>query len=338
MADYARLEKIAKQMVQKPKGILAMDESTSTMGKRLEAVGLQNTEENRRDFREAIISSKGLGEYVSGAILYEETLYQKTAAGKQFVEILKEQGILPGIKVDKGLKLLANSETEQVTEGLDGLRERLAAFRQQGAEFAKWRAVISIGDNTPTNALIEAAAHRLAEYAALCQEQGLVPIVEPEVLMEGNHDISKCAAATTEILKAVFSKLKAMQVNLKGIVLKPNMICPGNASDAPAAEEVAKKTLEVLKATVPAEVPGIAFLSGGIGDEEVTQCLNEMNKQSNGLPWNLTFSFGRGLVREPLQIFASGKEKTAEAQEALLRRAKESSEATQGKYAATVTH
>lgn len=325
-------------MVQQPKGILAMDESTGTIGKRFQSVGVENTEENRRAYRELLVTAPGIEAHISGAILYEETLGQKTANGVPFAQALKQRGIAPGIKVDKGTKDLAGFPGEKITEGLDGLRERLAGFKAQGAEFAKWRAVITIdaAKGLPTKQCIEANAQRLAEYAALCHEQGLVPIVEPEVLMDGTHSLKACEKATTQALKAVFEKLADLKVNLNGIVLKPNMVVPGaDSTDEATPKQVASATLKVLKKCVPVEVPGIAFLSGGIGDEEVTLYLDELNKAkaAEGAPWNLTFSFGRGLQREPLQLFGSkDNDKTKKAQDALLKRSQESSNATLGKY------
>ncbi|MDD9953811.1 MAG: fructose-bisphosphate aldolase class I [Candidatus Woesearchaeota archaeon] len=319
------IETIAKQMVEKPRGILAMDESTGTAGKRLESVGKENTEENRRAYREMLVTTENLGEFVSGAIMFEETLFQETKEGKPFVDCLKERNIIPGIKIDQGLE----GDGEKVTKGLDGLPERLQKYYAQGARFTKWRAVIMISDEYPSDANIAESAKRLAQMAKDSQDAGMVPIVEPEVLMDGNHSLERCKEVTLKTQEATFAALKELGVNLKGMVLKPNMIVPGKEAEKASPEDVAAATVEVLKAHVPADVPGIAFLSGGIGDEDVTLYLNAMNKLE--APWNLTFSFGRGLQRPALAAFAEGD--VAKGQAALLERSKASSQATTGSYA-----
>ena len=327
------IENIARIMVQKPKGILAMDESNSTIGNRFKEVGLENTEENRRAYREMLITSQGLGNFISGAILFTETIYQKTKSGINFPDILNQQGILPGIKVDLGTRNYPNFSDEKVTEGLDKLGERLKEYKQQGAKFAKWRAVYSISEELPTKACINANAQRLAEYAGLCQENSIVPIVEPEVLMEGEHSLEDCYIVTKDVLRTVFDKLEENRINYKGMILKPNMVvhgkdCPKSYEDI----EIAEKTVKVLKLTVPKGVPGIAFLSGGLNDESATKYLSEMNNHfADNLPWNLTFSFGRGLQREPLKVFAKTNN-LKQVQAEVIRRAKETSLATEGKY------
>lgn len=319
---------VAKRMVGKPRGILAMDESTGTATKRLEAVGLESTEETRRSYRQMLVTTEGLGKCISGAILFTETLAQQTDDGTGFAEALTKNDIIPGVKVDLGKD--KTDTGEYVTKGLDGLAERLAEYKEQGAQFTKWRAVIVIGEGLPTAENTREDARRLAEYAKVCQQAGLVPIVEPEVLRDGEHGLERCAEVTRETLSIVFEELGKAGVSLSEMVLKPNMVTPGKDAEQVAAEEVARATVEVLRETVPADVPGIAFLSGGIGDDDVVAYLNAMNRLYSDLPWNLTFSFGRGLQREPLALYARGEYEAA--QEKLLERAKASSDATVGKY------
>ena len=298
-----QLDATAQAMVAKGKGILAADESTGTMGKRLEGIGVAATEANRRDYREMLVSTKGAGESISGAILYDETLRQSGASGTSMVAHLAAEGILPGIKVDTGAKDLAVCPGEKITEGLDGLRERLAEYYELGARFTKWRAVITIGEGLPSRTCIEANAHALARYAAMVQEANLVPIVEPEVLMDGSHTIERCREVSEETLHAVFAALVSQRVRLEGIVLKPNMIVSGKDCPRQAGvDEVVDQTLEVLRRHVPGAVPGIAFLSGGQSEEGATQHLNVMNSRGPQ-PWELTFSYGRALQQSALKTW-----------------------------------
>jgi fructose-bisphosphate aldolase class I len=311
------LESIAKKLVTPGKGILAADESSGTIEKRLKSISVPSTEENRRAYREILFTTNGAGEFISGVILFDETIRQKTRDGRTFVRALEEQGIIPGIKVDEGAKAMANFPGEKITEGLDGLRERLAEYRQLGARFAKWRAVIAIGDNIPTRTCIDANAEALARYAALCQEGDLVPIVEPEVLMDGTHTIQRYFE---------------VRVSLEGMLLKPNMVlsgkdCPQQAS----VQEVAKATASCLKRVVPAAVPGIVFLSGGQTDQQATEHLNAMN-QFNDLPWQLSFSYGRALQAPVLKAWKGDQANVAKAQEAFHHRAWCNSKARFGKY------
>lgn len=333
--DKSILEKVAKAMVAPGKGILAMDESNSTCKKRFDSLGVECTEETRRGYRQMLVSAPGLGEHVSGAILFDETFYQNAEDGSRFVDILDAQGVLPGIKVDMGAKELALFSGEQITEGLDGLRDRLAVYREGGATFAKWRAVITIGEGIPTEACLLANAHALARYAALCQEANIVPIVEPEVLMDGDHTIERCYEVTERALKMVFAQLKEYRVHLPGIVLKPNMVIAGKkCSTQASAQQVAEQTFKCLKANVPAEVAGIAFLSGGQSDEAATVHLNLMN-QMGDKPWPLTFSYGRALQQPALKLWAADLSGNIEvAQKALLKRTKCNGMAAMGKYEA----
>lgn len=328
----SELHKIAQAMVASGKGILAADESTGTIQKRFDSIKVENTEANRRDYREMLFRTKGAESAISGVILFEETLGQKAADGTPLVKLLQDVGIIPGVKVDKGTKPLAFHEEETITEGLDGLRERLAGYYKQGARFTKWRAVFKIGPDMPSASSLTANAHALARYAALSQEQGLVPIVEPEVLMDGDHDIELCEAVTAEALRATFSELDVAEVDLEGMVLKPNMVLPGQDSSEPAsAEEIAERTVGVFRRIVPAAVPGIAFLSGGQNDEAATVNLNAMNRLGPQ-PWKLTFSYGRGLQAGPLAAWAGKKENVAKAQAVYLERAKSNGLAALGKY------
>jgi len=297
----SELEKIAKQMVAKGKGILAADESTGTMTKRLSGVNVESTSENRLKFRETLFSSEGMKNHISGVILYDETIKQKTSSGKSIPDLIKSFGSIPGIKVDTGAKKLAGSPEEKITEGLDGLRERLAEYYKLGARFTKWRAVYNISNKYPSELAVKSNAHALARYASLVQEAKMVPIVEPEVLMDGEHDIMKCYEITSKVLKECYKELKMHNVNLKGTILKPNMILPGNKSkDKSNTSEIAKMTLKCLKENVPNEIPGIAFLSGGQTEVEATQNLNEINK-INDTNFLMSFSYGRALQQGALK-------------------------------------
>jgi fructose-bisphosphate aldolase, class I len=330
-----QLRATAEAMVAAGKGILAADESTGTITKRFAAVGVESTEDNRRDYRELLFRSDGLGEYVSGVILFDETIRQKGADGTALIRILQDEGVIPGIKVDKGAKPLAGSPDETVTEGLDGLRERLDEYREIGARFTKWRAVIHIGDGIPTPYAIDTNAHALARYAALSQEAGLVPIVEPEVLMTGAHSIDRCFEVTEATLREVFYQLGHQRVSLEGMVLKPNMVLSGSkASNRAGPEEVADKTIRCFLRTVPAAVPGVAFLSGGQSDEEATVNLDAINRVAAeiGAPWELTFSYGRGLQAAPQKAWSGKADNARAAQEAFLHRARVTSAARQGAY------
>jgi fructose-bisphosphate aldolase, class I len=316
------------------KGLLAMDESNPTCHKRFAPLGIPQTEEARRAYRELIVTTPGLGESISGAILYDETIRQKTRDGRSFVDVLNQAAIIPGIKVDQGAKELAGFPGEKVTEGLDGLRGRLAAYFQLGARFAKWRAVIIIDAGLPTQGCIEANVHALARYAALCQEAGLVPIVEPEVLMDGAHTLERCSEVTEDALVALFGQLYTQRVDLRCMILKPNMVLPGK--DCPRqddVEAVAATTVTCLLQAVPAAVPGVAFLSGGQPPELATARLNAMNVRFNSkMPWALTFSFSRAVQQPALEIWAGKDENIAAAQKALYHRARCNSAARRGEY------
>ncbi len=328
------LETIAKAMVAPGKGILAADESTGTIEKRLASVKVENTEENRRAYRDMLFSTKGLGQYISGVILYDETIRQKSASGVSFAELLVKNGILPGIKVDTGAKDLALCANEKVTEGLDNLAKRCAEYVKLGAKFAKWRAVITIGPDMPSATCIAANAHALARYAAICQAAGLVPIVEPEVLMDGNHTVERCEEVTEWAFNAVYEALYVNRVVLERSVLKPSMVISGKDCPRQAGvEEVAERTVRVLKRTVPAAVAGIVFLSGGQSDELATEHLNAMNKRYAGqVPWPLSFSYGRALQQPPLKAWKGVAANVAAAQAALLHRARMNSLACAGRY------
>jgi fructose-bisphosphate aldolase class I len=330
------LTETARALVAGDKGLLAMDESNPTCNKRFAALGIPQTEEARRAWRELIVTTPGLGECISGAILYDETIRQKTRQGVPFVDVLVAAGIIPGIKVDAGAKSLAGRAGEHVTEGLDGLRERLAEYSQKGARFAKWRAVIDIGEAIPTPGGIEANAHALARYAALCQEAGLVPIVEPEVLMDGAHDLQRCAAVTEEVLRIVFYQLNAQGVMLEGMLLKPNMVLPGlRCAQQDAVDVVADATVATLLRTVPAAVPGVAFLSGGQSAELASARLNAMNVRFKAkLPWALTFSFSRAIQQSALEIWHGDEANVRAAQKALYHRANCNCAARRGEYSA----
>ncbi|MGH9036545.1 MAG: class I fructose-bisphosphate aldolase [Acidimicrobiia bacterium] len=330
--DTSTLIATAQALVAPGKGILAADESSPTITKRFSALGIESTADSRRDYRELLLTSPALPETVGGVILYDETLRQSTAGGTPFPELLAGLGVTPGIKVDTGAKPLAACPDETVTEGLDGLRERLAEYRALGAGFAKWRAVIAIGEDRPSATCLEANAHALARYAALCQEAGIVPIVEPEVLMEGGHTIERCFEVTKTALQTVFAQLALQRVVLEGIILKPNMVLPGAQSpDRVTVEAVAEATLRCLTETVPAEVPGIAFLSGGQSPELATAHLNAMNARGPA-PWRLTYSFGRALQDPALKAWG-GKPANADAvQLALTHRLHLTAAASQGRY------
>jgi fructose-bisphosphate aldolase class I len=333
--DLAALNQIAEKMVAPGKGLLAADESSGTIKKRFDLIGLQSTEASRRDYREMLFrADEAMRDYISGVILYEETLYQHAAdrTATPLVELICRAGAIPGIKVDKGTKPLPGFGTETITEGLDGLGERLDQDYEQGARFAKWRAVIDIGPGYPTWGAIKANAHALARYAAICQAHQIVPIVEPEVLMDGDHDIDRCEKVTRKVLNAVFEELFEQRVALEGMVLKPNMIVSGKKNPAQASvEEVARRTVAVLKDSVPSSVPGIAFLSGGQSDEEATAHLDAMNR-IGGLPWKLTFSYGRALQHAPLTTWKGKPENIPAAQRAFSHRAHMNSLASLGKW------
>ncbi|MFA5948730.1 MAG: class I fructose-bisphosphate aldolase [Hyphomicrobium sp.] len=337
-----KLEDIAQAMVAPGKGILAADESSGTIKKRFDSIALASSEDSRRDYREMLFrSTEAMKSYVSGVILYDETIRQKAKDGTPLVDIMKAAGSLPGIKVDTGAKPLAGptASVETVTEGLDGLRERLAEYYALGARFAKWRGVITIADGMPTWNCVKANAHALARYAALCQEAGIVPIVEPEVLMDGAHSIhgiDECYRVTEWTLRTVFRELYDARVSLEGMILKPNMVIAGQKSPKQAsAEEVAEKTVRCLKTTVPAAVPGIAFLSGGQSDEAATQHLSLMNAMGN-LPWGLTFSYGRALQAAALSAWGGKSENVAAGQRAFTHRARMNSLAALGKWDSTL--
>ena len=328
------LAAIAQAMVGSGKGILAADESTGTIEKRSKSISVESTEENRRAYRDMLFTSKGLGKYISGVILYDETLRQKSADGTPFVELLAKNGILPGIKVDTGAKDLALCPGETVTEGLDGLAKRCAEYVRLGAKFAKWRAVITIGRDIPSSTCIAANAHALARYAAICQAAGLVPIVEPEVLMDGDHTIERCEEVTEWTLNAVYEALYMNRVTLEHSVLKPSMVIAGKSCPRQAGvDEVAERTVRILRRTVPAAVAGIAFLSGGQSDETATAHLNAMNKMGN-LPWPLSFSYGRALQQPALKAWKGSSANVAAAQSALLHRSRMNSLACLGRYSA----
>jgi fructose-bisphosphate aldolase class I len=331
--NLKELNATAKAMVDGHKGLLAADESTGTIKKRFESVGVEGTENHRRDYRELLFSAKGLGQYISGAILYDETIRQKAKDGTSLAALLKSAGVLPGIKVDSGAKPLAGSPDETVTEGLDGLAQRVEEYVGLGARFAKWRAVIKIGQHIPTPYAIEVNAHALARYARICQEGGLVPIVEPEVLMDGDHGIERCDAVTTDTLRIVFDALYRQGVALEGMILKPNMVISGKACPKQASvDEVAERTLACFRRVVPAAIPGIMFLSGGQSEVDATRHLNAMNAKFRNLPWTLSFSYGRALQDGTLKAWRGQAANVAQAQSVLLLRARLNSEACHGAY------
>jgi fructose-bisphosphate aldolase class I len=327
------LHDTARELVEPAKGILAADESTGTIKKRFDSIEVESTEEQRRRYRQLLFTTPGLGDHISGVILYDETIRQSADDGRTFVQVLQEAGVVPGIKVDTGAKPLAGFANETVTEGLDGLRERLAEYAALGARFAKWRSTIIIGDGTPTDFAILANAHGMARYAALCQEADIVPIVEPEILMDGDHDLAACASATSRTLDALYEQLVADRVDLPGSLLKVNMVVPGKGSAVQDDDDaIAKATIETLTAHVPAEVPGVVFLSGGMTDEQATNRLNEMNKLG-GFPWELSFSYGRALQAPSLQAWKGEEANVEAAQAALAHRAKMNGLARSGAYA-----
>jgi fructose-bisphosphate aldolase class I len=333
--NLAALNKIATAMVAPGRGILAADESSGTIKKRFDAIGADCTAETRRDYRELLFrSTEAMSKYVSGVILYDETLRQNAMDGTPLVKLIEQAGSLPGIKVDKGIKPIPNCPGEVITEGLDGLRERLIEYRELGAKFAKWRAVIDIATGIPTHTCIHTNAHALARYAALCQDEGIVPIVEPEVLMDGGHDIDRCYEVSEWTLKMVFQELYYQRVALEGIVLKPNMVISGKKSGTRApVGEVAEKTVRLLKACVPGAVPGIAFLSGGQSDQDATAHLDAMNRIGN-LPWHLTFSYGRALQAAPQKAWSGKSQNVAAAQRAFAHRAMMNGLAARGEWKA----
>jgi len=336
MANVAELNKIARAMVAEGKGILAADESTGTIAKRFEKIKVENIEANRQAYRDLLFTSAGIENYISGVILFEETIRQNGLTGTPFVDTLNALNILPGIKLDSGAKPLPLHPEEFVTEGLDGLPARAAAFAKLGAKFAKWRGVITIGKDIPSASNISVTAHALARYAAICQEVGIVPIVEPEVLMDGDHTIERSEQVTEQVLRAVFAELAVQSVALEGIILKPSMVISGASCPQQASiEEVASRTVAVLKRTVPAAVPGIAFLSGGQSDEVATAHLNAMNKLGN-LPWPLTFSYGRALQAAAQSAWSGKAENVKAGQDAFIKRARLNGLAAVGKYDASL--
>ena len=330
--NLSELNAIAKKMVAPGKGILAADESTGTIKKRFDKIGVENTEDNRRDYREMMFRTPVMKQHISGVILYDETIRQKAKDGTSLVKLIQDADSIPGIKVDAGAKPLAGAPNETITEGLDGLRERFQEYHKLGARFAKWRGVYEISEGNPSHDAIHANAHALARYAALAQENGIVPIVEPELLMDGAHTVEACEGVTEWILKEVFQELYYAGVKLEGIILKPNMIVPGmKCAKQNSAEEVAQRTVTVLKRCVPAAVPGIAFLSGGQSDLDATAHLDAMNK-IGGLPWALTFSYGRALQAAPQAAWAGKADNVARAQAAFTHRARMNGLAALGKW------
>ena len=335
--DFDSLQDIAQAMTIKGKGILAADESNPTCKKRFDSIGVDSTEQNRNIYRDMLFTTKGMEEFISGVILFDETIRQSTIKeGVSFPDFLSDLGVIPGIKVDAGAKHLSGTNDEKVTEGLDGLDDRLKEYYSLGARFAKWRAVITIGDSEPSGTCSSANAHALARYASLCQKNGIVPIVEPEILMDGAHPIEDSFFVSEEVLHTVFYELYGQNVELEGMVLKPNMVLSGyNCSDQASVEQVAELTVTVFKRSVPSAVPGIAFLSGGQSDEHATAHLNAMNQLiGDNSPWNLTFSYGRALQAPALKAWAGKDENISDAQEAFYKRAKLNSLETKGDYSA----
>jgi fructose-bisphosphate aldolase, class I len=327
------LNKVAQALVAPGKGILAADESSGTIKRRFDTINVESTEQTRRDYREMLFRAKeAMSNYISGVILYDETIWQKAADGTPLVKLIEQAGSIPGIKVDEGTQPLPNCPDELITAGLDRLGARLADYYKQGARFAKWRAVIDIGKEIPSRTAIHANAHALARYAALCQNAQIVPIVEPEVLMDGDHDIDRCYEVTMRVLNKTFQELRTQRVALEGMILKPNMAVSGKKSRRQASvEEVADKTIRLLKSCVPAAVPGIAFLSGGQSDEDATAHLDAMNR-IGGLPWKLTFSYGRALQSAPQQAWSGRTENIAAGQQAFTHRARMNSLASKGQW------
>ena len=324
----------ARALVADAKGLLAMDESNSTCNKRFARYGIPQTEEMRRNYRELIVTTEGLGEFIGGAILYDETIRQKKKDGTPLIKLIIDAGIIPGIKVDGGVKEMAGHPGEQICEGLDGLRARLAEYSQLGARFAKWRAVITIGNGIPSQACIEANAHTLARYAAFCQEAGMVPVVEPEVLMDGDHTLERCREVTEEVLHSVFDQLYRQRVTLEGMILKANMVLPGlSCPQQETTIEIAEATVKCLMRVVPAAVPGITFLSGGQSAELASERLNAMNMRFKARsPWALAFSFARAIQQPAWEIWQGKEANVVAAQQALLHRAKCNRDARRGEY------
>jgi fructose-bisphosphate aldolase class I len=330
--DLRELNTTAQALVAEGKGILAADESSGTIKKRFDSIEVESTEDNRRAYRQLLFTAEGAEDYISGVILFDETIRQSTDDGTAFTELLESKGIIPGIKVDAGAKPLALTDSETITEGLDGLRDRLEEYRELGARFAKWRATYSIAEDLPSEYCVWTNGHALARYAALCQEAGIVPIVEPEVLQDGDHTIDQSAKATGRVLQAVFTELHDQRVELAGTLLKPNMVLSGyEASDRAGVEEVADRTLECFHKHVPAAVPGIVFLSGGQTDEDATAHLNEMNRRGPH-PWELSFSYGRALQAPALKAWGGSPENLEAAQKAYLHRARLNGAARSGSY------
>ncbi len=326
------IEDIAKKMCAKGKGILAADESTGTIAKRFKSINVENLEKNRLSFRQTLFNSSGMKDYIGGVILFDETIKQKSTFGPTIPELISKHGAIPGIKVDKGAKSLAGSSEETITEGLDGLRDRLKEYYDLGARFTKWRAVYKINDNYPSTQSIKSNAHALARYAALVQEAQMVPIIEPEVLMDGSHNIKKCYQITTNVLNECYNELEIHKIDLKGTVLKPNMIIPGSeCKDKSSTEEIAKKTLECLKKNVPSQVTGIAFLSGGQSEIEASRNLNEINR-INDTNFLITFSYGRGLQASALKEFGKDQKNTEKIQKAFNHRAKMNGLSSKGNW------
>jgi fructose-bisphosphate aldolase, class I len=331
--NLQELEKTARQLVAPGKGILAADESFGTIGKRFEAVGIETSEESRRAYREMLFTTPEIGEYLSGVILFDETLRQEASDGRRLSQVLEDQGIIPGIKVDKSTVNMPLSPNEKFTQGLDGLHDRLAEYRELGARFTKWRAVITIGDGIPTRSCVEANAEALAMYAAFAQDHDLVPIIEPEVLIDGDHSIDRCYEVSEWTLHETFDEVRDHGVELSGLLLKPNMVISGkNASEQAGVEQVARYTVECLLRTVPPAVPGVVFLSGGQTDLQATQHLNAMNRLYEGLPWELSFSYARALQGQPMEIWGGSTDKVEAAQKAFRHRAKMNSAARDGRY------
>jgi len=336
MSVQDELQATVTALAQKGKGILAADESNPTMAKRLKAVGVESTEENRRSYRSLMLSTEGIGEFISGVIMFEETLGQKADDGATLPELAASQGVVPGIKVDKGKGPLAGAPGDEVTKGLDGLEERLQGYKEQGARFAKWRCVYNVSDTLPSRLAMEANAEVLARYAAICQSQGIVPIVEPEVLMDGGHGIERCAEVTEAVQHEVFHALHRHRVTLEHMVLKPNMVVSGkDHSHQAGPEEVAEQTLRILRRTVPAAVPTINFLSGGQTPEEATANLNAMNQQPHR-PWELSFSYGRALQETALKAWKGDPANAARAQQTFYERARLNSAARNGEYSSSM--
>jgi len=332
--DTNKLSAIAKKLVSKNKGVLAADESSPTIQKRFDSIGIESTENNRRDYRELLFSTNGIEDYISGIILYEETLFQTSQNGNLLIDLLKDKKIIPGIKVDKSTKDMTGFKDEKITEGLDGLYDRIANYQSQGAEFTKWRAVITIGNSIPTNECIELNAIYLARYALISQEAGLVPIVEPEILMDGNHSINSCYEATNKTLNEVFNQLDKHKVNLSGILLKPNMVLSGKeSSDRANKNQVAEMTLKCFRDIIPKNVPGIIFLSGGQSDLESIDnldAINKLAKQTGNMPWELSFSYGRGLQSSTLNKWNGNSDNVQISQKEFIDRCKMVSDARNG--------